>query len=210
MTDLDLDRLGDLWRQRPTAAELESLRRTAAAVQRKARWGLWIDNGAAIAVAAVVLVLVLSNPSFDTMLVGGAAIIVLLLSQARTRRLRAEELRGLTGSTQEMLEQSIVRAEATLKRTRFQLLAIVPSFALGIFVAAMSDRTGDDFSARIFLEPGLPLWLACAAVLVLALLAIQFTRSIRSTRGELNRLVALCDAFQAEGATTLNDAGETA
>jgi len=79
MTDLDLDRLGDLWRQRPTAAELESLRRTAAAVQRKARWGLWIDNGAAIVVAAVVLILVLSNPTFDTMLVGGAAIVVLLV-----------------------------------------------------------------------------------------------------------------------------------
>ena len=51
MTDLDLDRLGDLWRQRPTPSEMESLRRTAEAVQRKARWGQWLDYGAAIVVA---------------------------------------------------------------------------------------------------------------------------------------------------------------
>ena len=70
MTDLDLDRLGDVWRQRPTAAEMESLRRTADAVRRKARWGQYVDAAAAVLVAAVVVILVLSNPKIDTLLVG--------------------------------------------------------------------------------------------------------------------------------------------
>ena len=134
------------------------------------------------------------------MLVGGAAILVLLLSQARTRRLRAEELRSLTGSTQEMLEQSIARAEATLKRSRFQLLAIAPSFALGLFLAATADRDSGNFAASLFLEPGLPLAIAIAAVLVLALLAISLARSMRSTRNELERFIAHRDSFNAANA----------
>jgi hypothetical protein len=157
-----------------------------------------IDNTAAIVVAVTVLTLVFSNPTRDTMLVGGAAIVVLLLSQARTRRLRAEELRGLTGSTEEMLDQSIARAEATIKRTRFQLRAIAPSFALGLFFAAMADGQSDAFSAQLFLQPGLPLALAIGAILVLAALAVSLTRSLRSTRNERDQLVTLRDAFKAE------------
>jgi hypothetical protein len=199
MTDLDLDRLGDLWRQRPTAEEMESVRRTAETVRRKARWAQWIDSAAAVLVATIVLVLVLSNPSFDTMLVGGAAIVVLLLSQARTRRLRAEELRSLTGSTQEMLDQSIARARATLKRTRFQLLAMGPSFALGLGVAALVDRNSGEFYGRLFFESGMALWIVGGAVLVLGLIAFGFNRSMNTTRGELSRLEVLREAYKTEG-----------
>ncbi len=205
MTDLDLDRLGDLWRQRPTAAEMESLRRTADLVQRKARWGQRFDSSIAVIVAIVVIALVVSNPTFDTMLVGGAAILVLLLSQARTRRLRAEELRSLTGSAQEMLDQSIARAEATLKRTRFQLIAIAPSFALGLGVAAIADRNSGDFYTRLFSESDMGLGMMIIAALVLAALAASFTRSMRSTRAELTKLILLRDTFQAEGAKSAGD-----
>ena len=37
MSDFDLDRLGDVWRQQPDPAEMERLQRTAAAVSRRAR-----------------------------------------------------------------------------------------------------------------------------------------------------------------------------
>ncbi len=206
MTDLDLDRLGDLWRQRPTPAEMEAIRKSAEAVRTKARWGLIVDNGVAIVVAAVVLVLVFSNPTVDTMVVGGAAIALLLVGHTRTRRFRAEELRSLTGSTQDMLDQAIARARATVKRTKFQLIGIVPSFALGLGIAALVDRNAGDFYTRIFLESGVGIWVVAVAVLVTTLLAISFTRSMRSTRAELDRLVALRESFQAEGANAVGGA----
>ncbi len=209
MTDLDLDRLGDLWRQRPTPSEMKSLRRTAEAVQRKARWGQRLDYAAAIVVASIVVLLVLSSPTFDTMLVGGAALVVLLLSQSRTRRLRSEELRGLTGSTQEMLDQSIVRARATLNRTRFKLIATAPSFVLGLGVAAMVDKNSGDFYGRLLSRAGLSLWIIAAGIILLILLALAFGRSIRKTRAELERLTTLRAAFEAEGVNSADDDDET-
>ncbi|HET9426855.1 MAG TPA: hypothetical protein VFO69_00700 [Allosphingosinicella sp.] len=200
MTDLDLDRLGDLWRQRPTAAEMESLRRTAEAVRRKARWGQFVDVAAAVIVATIVVILVLTNPRTDTMLVGTAAILVMLAGQTRSRRLRAEELRGLTGSSEEMLEQSIVRAQATLKRTRFQLIGIVPSFLLGLGIAALVDRSSGQLYARIVSDPSLGLWITAGAILLVATVAVAFTRSLRASRHELEHLRALRDAFRAESA----------
>ena len=200
MTDLDLDRLGDVWRQRPTAAEMESLRRTADAVRRKARWGQYVDAAAAVLVAAVVVILVLSNPKTDTLLVGGAAILIMLAGQARSRRLRSEELRGLTGSTEEMLDQSIARTQATLKRTRFQLIGIVPSFLLGLGIAALVDRSSGQLYARIASDPTLGFWIAAGANLLVIAVATAFTRSLRTSRHELERLTSLRDSFRAEGA----------
>src|SRR5262245_53102612 len=101
MIEFDLDRLGDVWRERPDPAELERLQRTADRVRRRARWGQTIDIVSAVVVAIVVLLLVLSNPKIDTLLVGGAAILVLLGSQIRYRRLRQDELRSLTGSAEQ-------------------------------------------------------------------------------------------------------------
>lgn len=199
MTDFDLDRLGDLWRQRPTPEELESLRRTAETVQRRARWAQYIDIGAAVIVAGLVLILVLSNPRVDTMLVGGAAILLLLVSQARNRRLRLEELRGLAGTADQMLEQSISRTRATLKRTRLQLLAIGPAFLLGLGIAALTDRSSGTSYARIMAEPALGFWVAGGGLILLAV--VSFTRSIRRSRQELDRLIALRQAFHAENAS---------
>lgn len=200
MTELDLDRLGDLWRQRPSAAEMESLRRTADAVRNKARWGQFVDIAAAVVVAAVVVILVLTNPRIDTLLVGGAAIVIMLAGQARSRRLRADELRSLTGSSEEMLDQSIARTRATLKRTRFQLIGIVPSFLLGLGVAALVDRSSGQLYARIASDPSLGLWMAAGAILVVAVVAMAFTRSLRASRHELERLASLRETFRAESA----------
>lgn len=200
MTDLDLDRLGDLWRQQPSAAEMESLRRTADAVRRKARWGQFVDIAAAIVVAAVVVILVLTNPRIDTMLVGGAAIVIMLAGQARSRRLRADELRSLTGSSEEMLDQSIARTQATLKRTRFQLIGIIPSFLLGLGIAALVDRSSGQLYARIASDPGLGLWMVAGAILIVAIVTMAFTRSLRASRHELERLAALRETFRAESA----------
>ena len=111
--DFDLDRLGDVWRQRPDPKELEALRRSAEAVRRRARWGQIVEVVAAVVVSAVVLLLVLSNPRTDTVVVGTGAILILLVSQIRQRRQRKLELMSLTGTAEQMLDQSIARIQAS-------------------------------------------------------------------------------------------------
>ena len=88
MSDFDLDRLGDVWRQQPDPAEMQRLQRTAAAVARRARLSAIVDVCAAVAVAAVVIILVVTNPNTRTVVMGTAAILVLLGSNIRQRKLR--------------------------------------------------------------------------------------------------------------------------
>lgn len=205
MTDLDLDRLGDLWRQRPTAVEMEALQRSAEAVRRRARKFQVLEIGVALAVAATVIALVLTNPETDTLIVGAAAILILLIAQTRNRRLRAEELKGLTGSAEQMLDQSISQARSALKRSRFQLLGLGPSFILGLGVAALVDRGSGTLYARVISDPGQGLVIAGIGIVVVALGALAFGRSMRRTRAELEKLVQVRDSFRSEGRSNPSD-----
>jgi hypothetical protein len=202
MSELDLDRLGDVWRQRPDPKELEELKRAAEAVRRRAKWGQVVDAVAAILVSGVVLFLVLSNPSADTLLVGGGAILILLLSQVRSRRLRQQELRSLTGSAEQMLDQSIQRVQATLKRARSGLVMLAPTVLVGIFLAYVVDRrSGAEISERINAQPGLSTIILVAAGLAIVGAFIQVVRSLRQSRRELERLTVLRNSYHQEQET---------
>jgi hypothetical protein len=198
MTDLDLERLGDVWRQRPDPAELEELRRTADAVRRRARWAQVIDVVAAITVAGVVLLLVLSNPRIDTIIVGAGAILILLVSQIRQRRVRRIELKSLTGTTEEMLDQAIARLQTTLRHNRFSLLAVGPAFVIGYLVAsrsgggldAMVDALGD---SSLFRAAWIGIFLAAIIGMFLALV-----HKDRRQRRELEKLMATRKFYQEE------------
>lgn len=200
MSDFDLDRLGDVWRQQPDAAELERLRRSAAAVARRARLAQFVDIAAALAVSAVVVVLVAANPKTDTILIGVAAILVLLGSNIRLRKLRRIELSNLTGSTEDMLDQSITRVETTLRHHRFALIGVVPAFAIGTLVAAVTQ-------GRV-LVPALQgggtfrvLWVLLAIALVVAGMLFAF-RAMKRNERELERLRAMREAYRREGEST--------
>ena len=200
MSDFDLDRLGDVWRQQPDPAELEALRRAADAVRRRARWSQLIDVAAALVVVGVVLYLALSNPEKDAMIVGGAAIAILLYSLVRQRRMREEELRGLTGSAEEMLDQSIIRVQATLKRAKFGAIMMPAGLILGLALGYLTDRRspGDPVS-WYHGQPGLAaavLVLACGS---LAVATLFLFRSMRKSRQELERLTGLREAYSMEG-----------
>ena len=200
MSDFDLERLGDVWRQQPDPAELEELRRSADLVRQHARWAQLVDALSAVLVAGVVLFLVLANPRADTALVGGAAILALMGSQYRSRRLRKEELRALTGTTEEMLDQSIERVRAILKRTRFQLLSVPPGLLIGIAVAAMVDRTSSGaLLARVISEFWTSLALMAVAVGAVAAMWAYSARQIRRWRDELERLTMLRESYRQEG-----------
>jgi TRAP-type C4-dicarboxylate transport system permease large subunit len=203
MNDLDLDRLGDVWRQQPDPEEMARLQRTAAAVGRQARLGQLIDVGAALAVAVVVTLLVLSNPQTNTLLMGGAAILVLLVSQVRQRKLRQVELRGLAGGTEEMLDQSIERVDATLKRTRFSLFAIGPGFLIGwIFMNSVTDQPVRGFLPSSFDELWVRLLWNGVIAIVLVAVGVYSARSIRRGRNELERLIAMRNAYREEREST--------
>lgn len=202
MTDFDLDRLGDVWRQQPDPAELERLRRTAAAVSRRARLALILDAGIAIATAAVVVLLVLSNPKVQTFVLGGAAILFLLGSSIRQRRLRRVELRSLSGGTEDMLDQSIERVETALKHNRVSLAVMGPALLVGIlFAAAAESRVASLFPAVADLPMFRTLWVGLAVVIISGG-AVFLTLAIKRGRRELDRLRAMREAYRDEHETT--------
>lgn len=197
MTDLDLDRLGEVWRQQPDPAELAELRRAAETVRRRARWSQLLDVVAAVVVAGVVGLLALRNPSSDTLVVGAAAILILLLSQIRHRKLRAAELRSLTGTTEQMLDQSIERVQATLKRVRMGLIWTGPALLLGVlFARVVEDRSGYELTMSIAAHPGLGKVILTVAIVGLGATFIHMFRQFRSNRRELGRLVALRESYR--------------
>jgi len=202
MSEIDLERLGGVWRQQPDPAELERLRRTAAAVSRRARLAQVVDLGAAVLLSAVVILLALYNPTIDSVIMGTAAILVLLISNIRLRRLRQVESRSLTGTTEEMLNQSIERIETTIKYHRFTLIAMWPGLLIAaLFAASVEGRVG----ALLEYLNGAPLfrliwqgvWVTALAGVVLFLIF-----SIRRNRRQLERLRAMRDAYRREREST--------
>jgi hypothetical protein len=198
MSDFDLERLGDVWRQQLDPAEMERLQRTAATVGRRARLAQLFDLGAALIVSTVVILLVWLHPTTQTMLIGGGAIVVMLVGQMRQRQLRAVELRALTGGTEDMLEQSLARVDATLKRTRFSLITLPPAILLGwLFMRAVTNQpvrsilpTFDTIWGRFFWNGGI--------LILLAVIAAYFVITIRRDRQELERLTTMRDAYREE------------
>ena len=198
MGDFDLDRLGDVWRQQPDPAEMERLQRTAIAVARRARLAAILDIFASIAVAVVVIILVITNPRVQTMVMGSAAILVLLGSNIRLRKLRQVELKGLTGTTEDMLDQSINRVETTVRHHKFTLYAI-PPVLLGTFIFAATAAPERRAILGAFGEiPWFRTIVLGAGIAALAALAIFLILFIRRGRRELNRLTAMRDAYREE------------
>jgi len=194
MTDLDLDRLGDVWRQQPDPAEMERLRRTAAAVAGRARFARIVDIGGAIAIAAAVIALVASNPTIKTSAVGVAAILILLVGNIRQRRVRQLELRSLNGSTEDMLDQSIERIETTLRHNRFLLIIAGPATLVGgVFVTIVGPDVHSVFGTALGSPNMRVVGLAAFAGLVAYLLV-----AIRRHRRELGRLRAMRESYRQE------------
>lgn len=191
MSDFDLDRLGDVWRQQPDPAEMERLQKSAAAVQRRARFAQVVDIATAAVVAAAVVVLVAFNPRPNTILVGSAAILILLGSNIRLRKLRRVELSSLTGSTEDMLDQSMVRTETSLRHHRFNLMGVGPAFAVGLIVA-WAGRGRDLLPTY---QGGL---LAALGVALVASAFVYSLRGMRRARRELDRLKIMREAYRRE------------
>jgi hypothetical protein len=104
---------------------------------------------------------------------------------------RRIELAHLTGSTEEMLDQSIVRAETSLRHHRFGLIGSGPAFAFGIIVASMAR--GRDLLPLI--QGG---FLIALGVAVVAGAFLYSLRGMRRARRELDRLRVMREAYRSE------------
>ena len=199
MSDFDLDRLGDVWRQQPDPAELERLQKRAVAVARRARFAQVADLVVALAIAGVVIFLVALNPRPGTIALGTTAILVLLFSNIRLRKVRRIELEHLGGGTEEMLDQSIVRVETTLRHLRVSVISFPVAAVVGALVAYASQGrrlldTAQDWPLRNLLMPiGI---IVVVAVMVFAL------RAMRRSKKELERLKAMREAYRREREST--------
>ncbi|MGE0178742.1 MAG: hypothetical protein AB7O91_02840 [Sphingomonas sp.] len=201
MSEIDIDRLGDVWRAQPDPAEIARVQRSADAVRRSARFGQLADFWLALVVSAVVLVLILSNPTPETGLVGGAAITLMLFSTMRQRRLRALELATLNAPTEHMIDQSILRAQTTVKRAGMSLVLTAPAMLLGIGFGAVLDKgSGSGLFARLTSNPGLVGLAAIMMATAVIAISLHFLRARSQARQELERLIQLRDAYEAEQA----------
>lgn len=199
MTEIDLDRLGDVWRAQPDTAEIERLRHAAEAVQRRARWGQLADFWLALIVSGVILALIIASQQLKTSLVGGFVILYLLYSTRRQQRLRAIELETLTGSTERMLDQMIAQAEATAKRSRMNLIMTGPGLLLGLgFAAALERETGESPLQKLSTIPLVGMVIVPAMVVALAVAVLHLLRTNVLARREIERLKALRDAYRVE------------
>ena len=199
MSDIDLDRLGDVWRAQPDPAEIEQLRHAAEAVQRRARWGQLADFWLAFLVSGVILALVIASPQLKTSLVGGFIILYLLYSTVRQRRLRAIELTTLTGSTERMLDQLIERAEAAAKRSRLSLIMTGPALLLGLgFAAALDRETRQSPLQKLSTMPWVGTFAVPVLVVALVVASLHLLRTNIRSRREIDRLKLLRNAYRAE------------
>ena len=202
MNDLDLDRLGDLWRAEPDPKEMERLQRAATTAARRGRWGQLSDYVLTSLVSAAIIAIVWSNPSLKTGLAGGGAILVMLLSTIYQRRLRQTELKALTGTSEEMLDQSIERILATRKRVAFGLLLTIPGVLIGLGFGAAMESDGSELIERWRQNrEALRLFEAVMVGLVVMFLA-HLVVAARRSRAELARLRALREAYRSEDEAT--------
>lgn len=199
MSEIDLDRLGDLWRTPPDAAELDQLRRSAEAVRRRARLGQVTEFWLAAVVSAIVIALIFSNPRVETALFGGAAIMAMLFSTIRQRRLRQAELKTLAGSTDQMLNQTVARLQATVTRARLNLIGAPPAVLIGLaFGWTLDSGAGSPVFTRFSTSPLTPLLVAALIFLILGGALVHFGRALRRARMQLDQIIRLRDDFQSE------------
>jgi hypothetical protein len=202
MTDFDLERLGDVWRQQPDPAEIARLQLTAAEVSRRARVGRIIDIAAAITVGLVVVLLALANPTTQTLVVGGAAILLLLGFNIRQRKLREIELKSLNGSTENMLDQSIDRLATTLRHNRFSLVAMGPVLLIAVLFASVSQQRSGSMLEMVREAPMLRLVWSGFTVATIVGIVLFLIFAIRRARRELERLRAMRESYRQEGEST--------
>jgi hypothetical protein len=204
MTDFDLDRLGDVWRRQPDPAEIEELLRSAGKARRRAQISQIVDAVGAVVAIILVVAFVTLNPRPEFLALGGATIFVLLVSNVRLRKLRQVELRGLTGSAEDMIDQSIERVEKAINYQRLCLFAIMPVLIAGYSaVSLLVDHSRGGLLDFIFgSTPAVRVLWVGAGIGAMVGLTFLLAASLRRDRRELGKLCGMRDAYREEREST--------
>jgi hypothetical protein len=198
MSDFDLDRLGEMWRQDPEPAEIEHLRATARTVSRRARMAQFVDTVGAFVVGMALVALVIVSQSPKTFVAVSAALLLMAFSVINNRKLREAEIRMLTGTTEEMIDQSIERLVSKRKRMRFNTLSMPFVLPIGIWLIASRDRGYGSFEAA-FAEDAM-LRFALITLVLVCLLGppLLYARPYLRSRREQAQLELLREAYRRE------------
>ena len=98
-----------------------------------------------------------------------------------------------------MLDQSIERVTATVKRTRLGLIMGMPAVPIGALLAsAVESSSGDEIASRIAAYEGLGTAILLVAGLGFSTMATHLFRQFRRSPRELERLILLREAYRQE------------
>jgi hypothetical protein len=199
VTDPDFEELGKLWRKEPDAEEMRGLHRSAEQVMRRARLAQTTDFVLTASAAGIILMLVAYNPDWRTASVGVAAILVMLWTQIHRRRLRQWDLQSLASDPETMIDRSILRLEATLKRATFALLFVGPATILGVLFGFTVEQAHQPQSLGLLQAgPEVRKAVVAGAIGMLGGVVVHAIRALVRGRRELARLKQLREDYRAE------------
>ncbi|HEX8225678.1 MAG TPA: hypothetical protein VF605_17845 [Allosphingosinicella sp.] len=207
MTDPDLQKLAELWKEADSAEPPQAFETMARKARRRGRIFAWLDVAAVTFILGTSLVGFLMEPGPVTM-VAAIALVVTTLIVTRKRRQIKQMTRTLdTASRGAFIDTSISNAAANLRRTRLSLAF----FPLGVVIAltykmALRANGRTDLIPATFVE-----WVQTPrGIITMALLALLFAwgvRTARRTKRELRRLEELRAAYSEEDRQDRNDLG---
>jgi hypothetical protein len=158
-----------------------------------------LDYGLAAIAVGIVLLIIGFNPKLEAVLVGTAAVVVAVMSLTGRKRARRIELESLAGDTESMLESSIARVEARLKRSKSGLMVIGPSILLGILFGFIVDQGGGGAALpTIEGEAWRGLVVRGLFIFIVVVTVVQLVLAVRRGRAELDRLIQLREAYRLE------------
>lgn len=199
MTSVDLDDWMQVWQDEQDEDELELVRASARRAMRRARLFNYAEHGISAAIIVAVIVWLVLEGAPATIAIAGLAILVILWSSWRRHMLFqvAELIRF--DDRRDFLETGVQSARARLKRSRIGLIALLPSFLIGIYLKDGLAHGGavGDLSAP-FWESVTSGGSAAVALLLFVLVALWFGAAHLRLRAEVSRLEQLRDEYRVE------------
>ncbi|HEX8622315.1 MAG TPA: hypothetical protein VF718_10115 [Allosphingosinicella sp.] len=206
MTDPDLQKLADLWKETDAAEPPRAFEAMARKARRRGRIFAWLDFAAVAFILGTSLVGIFMEPGTVTM-VAAIALIVITIIVTRKRRQIKQMTRTLdTASREAFIDTSLNNAAANLRRTRLSL-AFFPIGVVCALIYKMALRAGGrtELIPATFVD-----WVQTPrGILTMVLLALLFAwglRTARRIRQELRRLEELRAAYSEEDRQDRNEA----
>lgn len=207
MTDPDLQKLADLWKESDSAEPQPAFEAMARKARRRGRIFAWLDFAAVTFILATSLIGFFMTPGAITMVTAIALIVTTLIVTRKRRQIKQMTKTLDTASREAFIDTSISNATANLRRTRLSLAF----FPLGV-VCALTYKMALRAGGRTELIPATFVeWVQTSrGIITLVLLALLFAWGLRTAgrvRRELRRLEDLRAAYSEEDRQDRSEGG---